>query len=184
MMSEDIDGVLSRSEVLHSADSVRRAVDKMAGDIAAELADKDPLLLCVMNGAVMPTGLLLERLAFPLRLDYVHATRYRGGTRGGELKWIARPRKPLAGENLLIVDDIFDEGITLEMIVEDCRARGARRVYSAVLVEKRRTRSTPYRPDFVALSVEDRYVFGCGMDFREYLRNLPGIHAVADQDLR
>jgi hypoxanthine phosphoribosyltransferase len=126
--------------------------------------------------------LLLLRLGFPLRLDYVHATRYRGTTRGGELEWIKRPRTSLRDEHVLIVDDIFDEGITLELIARHCRAQGARSVHSAVLVEKQRARQCDYRPDFVGLEVADRYVFGMGMDYKEYLRNVAGIYAVADQD--
>ena len=180
---EEIRGVLSRAELLRSAQEVEQAAGRLAGEIRDELGGKDPLVLCVMNGAVIPAAMLLLRLDFPLRLDYVHATRYRSGTRGGELEWIAHPRIPLRDEHVLVVDDIYDEGTTLELIVADCREQGARSVRSAVLVEKLRTRECSYRPDFIGLEVEDRYVFGAGMDYKEYLRNLPAIYAVADEDL-
>lgn len=180
---EQINAVYARAEQLHSAGRVEQALEHLAAVIRSELGDKDPLVLCVMNGAVIPAALLLMRLDFPLRLDYVHATRYRGATSGGELEWINRARTPLRGEHVLIVDDIFDEGTTLELIALDCRAQGACSVRSAVLVEKRRARQCEYRPDFIGLEVEDRYVFGMGMDYKEYLRNVPGIYAVADEDL-
>jgi hypoxanthine phosphoribosyltransferase len=180
---EEIKGVLSRAEQLHSAEEVEQAAERLAGAIRDELAEKDPLVLCVMNGAVIPVAMLLLRLDFPLRLDYIHATRYRGATSGGELEWIASPRMPLWDEHVLVVDDIYDEGTTLELIVGSCREQGARSVRSAVLVEKLRPRQCRYRPDFIGLEVDDRYVFGAGMDYKEYLRNLPAIYAVADEDL-
>ncbi len=182
-MQTHLSGIRQRAEILHSPVAVEQAVRRMAQAVTAELGGKDPLLLCVMNGAVIPTAMLMLHLDFPLRLDYVHATRYRGETSGGELHWKQHPAQPLQGEDLLIVDDIFDEGTTLAMIADYCREQGARSVRSAVLVEKQRRRSTSYRPDFVGLQVEDRYVFGAGMDYKEYLRNMPAIYAVADEDL-
>jgi len=181
---EHIQGVKSRAEQLCSAQEVEQALERLAAAISEEFADKDPLVLCVMNGAVIPAGMLLALLDFPLRQDYIHATRYRSGTRGGELEWIAQPRIPLRDEYVLVIDDIFDAGTTLELIVESCREQGARSVHSAVLVEKLRPRECSYRPDFIGLEVADRYVFGMGMDYKEYLRNLPAIYAVADEDLR
>jgi len=183
MDPEQIRGVLARAELLHSAERVEQAVATLAAAIRGVLGNQDPLVLCVMNGAVIPTALLLTRLDFPLRLDHLHATRYQGTTCGGELKWLTRPRWPLRDEHILVVDDIFDAGTTLEQIVQDCWAAGARSVHSAVLVEKLRPRECRYRPDFVGLTVADRYVFGVGMDYKEYLRNLPGIYAVAEGDL-
>jgi hypoxanthine phosphoribosyltransferase len=79
---------------------------------------------------------------------------------------------------VLIIDDILDEGYTLEAIVKACRAEGAAWVASAVAVEKRHGRGCGYQADFVGLEVPDRYVFGYGMDYQEYLRNAPGIFAV------
>lgn len=181
--ADQIKGVLARAELLHPAERVEQAIGSLAAAIRTVLGDKDPLVLCVMNGAVIPAALLLTRLDFPLRLDHLHATRYRSTTQGGELEWLSRPRWPLRDEHVLVVDDIFDEGTTLELIVQDCQAAGTRSVHTAVLVEKLRARSCHYRPDFVGLTVPDRYVFGVGMDYKEYLRNLPGIYAVADIDL-
>ncbi len=130
--------VLARAEQLYSQGDVELALGRMAEQISARLSGQNPVVLCVMNGALIPTGHLLIRLPFPLRQDYIHATRYRGGTSGAELQWIGRPGTPLEGETVLVIDDILDEGVTLAEIVKYCRQAGARSVYSAVLVEKRR----------------------------------------------
>jgi hypoxanthine phosphoribosyltransferase len=172
------------ADCLHDRVAVERALDDMAQAVRARLDGADPVVLVVMTGGVIPAAGLLLRLDFPLRLDYVHATRYRETTSGGELSWKRRHEVPLAGRTVLVIDDILDEGYTLQAIVEHCRREGAARVWSAVLVEKRHDRGIGFIADFVGLTVEDRYVFGYGMDYKGYLRNAPGIYAVADHHLR
>jgi hypoxanthine phosphoribosyltransferase len=167
------------ADLLHPKQAVEAALDRMAAQITAQLADSNPLLLCVLTGGIIPTGQLTTRLDFPLQLDYLHATRYRGATRGGELNWIAHPSISLRDRVVLVIDDILDEGTTLAAIIEHCRDEGASQVYSAVLVDKLHDRKHHHmKADFTGLEVPDRYVFGYGMDYKDYLRNAPGIYAV------
>jgi hypoxanthine phosphoribosyltransferase len=173
--------VLKHAQLLHDADAVRRALDRMAAEITAELADTHPVVLCVLTGGIIPAGHLLTRLTFPLEIDYLHATRYRGATQGEHVQWVCRPETGLQGRTVLIIDDILDEGHTLADILEYCNTAGTRQLYSAVLVEKQHTRrADAIRADFTGLHVEDRYVFGFGMDYKGHFRNLDGIYAVAD----
>jgi len=170
--------VMQEADLLCDKQQVEAGFDKMAAEITSKLADKNPIVLCIMTGGVIPAGMLLPRLDFPLTTDYIHATRYGHNTQGGELDWIVKPHKPLKDRVVLLVDDIFDEGLTLEAIAHDCKEAGAAEVYSAVLVEKIRQRSSKMKVDFVGLDVEDRYLFGYGMDYKGYLRNAAGIYAV------
>ena len=172
--------VYDEAECLFERHQVEAAIAQMAEAITAQLAEKDPLVLAVMSGAMIPAGILLSHLDFPLQIDYLHASRYRGETSGGELHWRVRPRYALRGRVVLIIDDILDEGLTLQAIIESCREQGAAEVYSAVLVRKQHQRNIGIAADFVGLEVEDRYLFGYGMDYKEYLRNAPGIFAVND----
>ncbi|MCF7989715.1 MAG: hypoxanthine-guanine phosphoribosyltransferase [Thiohalocapsa sp.] len=184
MTSDHYRGVLERADRLVSRDAVEAAFDRIAAEINRDFADKDPLVLCVVTGGIVTAGILLPRLDFALRLDYLHATRYRGNTSGGSLEWRHRPSEAIRGEHVLVVDDIFDEGITMAEIVAACREDGAASVHSVVLVEKERERSTDYRPDIIGLQVPDRYVMGYGLDYKSYFRNMPGIYAAADADVR
>lgn len=168
---------------LHSLAEVDRAVAHMAAAISRDYAGRDPLVITVMNGGVVLAGRILPLLDFPLQTDYLHATRYQGATSGGELHWIARPRQALAGRHLLILDDILDVGSTLLAITAACRAEGAASVATAVLVDKRHERKAApgLKADYTALEVEDAYVFGCGMDYKHYWRNAPGIFATVEE---
>jgi hypoxanthine phosphoribosyltransferase len=175
---EESQQVMKEADLLCSQQQIETALDHMAIEIKQQLGDQNPLVLCVMTGGIIPAGMLLPRLDFPLNLDYIHATRYGHKTKGGELDWIVKPSKPLKDRVVLLIDDILDEGLTLEAIIHDCKNAGAKAVYSAVLVEKIRTRPTEIKADFVGVEIEDRYLFGYGMDYKGYLRNAAGIYAV------
>lgn len=175
---ETIKQVEAESDCLSDEKQLNDILDTVAENISADLADKNPLVLCVMTGGVVPTGHLVTRLSFPLQLDYIHATRYRGETSGGKLHWIQEPSISLKDRVVLIIDDIFDEGITLLEIVKYCKAKGAESVKSMVLVNKVHDRKADYQPDYIGIDIEDRYLFGFGMDYKNYLRNVYAIHAV------
>ncbi|RAP37841.1 hypoxanthine-guanine phosphoribosyltransferase [Legionella quinlivanii] len=176
----NIKEVYEKSSLLFSTQEVEAALDRMAASINEVLQDKNPVILCVMIGGLVPMGNLLPRLNFPLEVDYVHATRYNGEIRGGELIWKVKPSVNLEGRTVLVVDDILDGGVTLAAIIDTVAAMGAEAVYSAVLVDKYRKRvpNGLQKADFVGLEVEDHYIFGYGMDYNEYLRNAPGIFVV------
>ncbi len=170
---------------LYRREEVDAALDRMAYDIHNTLEYENPIFLCVMVGGLISTGHLLTRIDFPLELDYVHATRYQGKTSGSELVWKNKPNTRLKGRTVLVLDDILDGGITLQEIVDYCKKEGAKKVYTAVLVEKEGVRlkdGLPYA-DFTGLKVENYYLFGYGMDYKEYLRNAPGIYAVSKEHL-
>ena len=177
---EEVDSVWKEADCLWSQQQVERAIETQAQIIEAQLGDKNPLVLVVMKGGLMFGSSLLLKLRFPLEVDYIHVTRYGMGLSGSELQWKVTPQESLDGRHVLIVDDILDEGLTLEAIMQACLSQGAASVASAVLVEKKHARkpNPDFHADFTCLEVPDRYVFGYGMDYKGYLRNADGIYAV------
>ena len=171
-------------ECLHDAEAVRFAIDQLAVRIALDLADARPVVVCVMNGGLPFTAALLARFAFPLELDHVHATRYRRASagehpRGGELSVRAAPTRSLADRTVLLVDDVLDEGVTLERLKTQFEEDGAARVRTAVLVDKAVAGRT-FAADYAALSAPNRYLVGWGMDHDGWYRNLRSIYALGD----
>jgi len=169
---------LDSADLLLSAQDVNNAIADMATQIAADIGDTKPLVLCVMGGGVVFTGQLLPQLNFPLEFDYVQASRYHNNTEGQHLVWKVMPGDNVKDRTVLVLDDILDEGHTLAAIKEKCLAHGAKRVVVAVLVEKILNKTKPIKADYVGLQVPDRYVFGCGMDVYGWWRNLPAIYAL------
>ncbi|MDR0736639.1 MAG: hypoxanthine-guanine phosphoribosyltransferase [Zoogloeaceae bacterium] len=179
MHREEALALLKNAELIHPETVVQDAVRQVAARVKEELAGENPVVLCVMSGAVPFAGELLQRLDFPLDFDYLHASRYGANTSGhNKLTWRSGPWIDLKDRVVLVVDDILDEGITLSTICERIRQMGARRVLTAVFVEKATGRAKPIQTDFVGLAVPDRFVFGFGMDICGAWRNLPAIYAV------
>ena len=171
-------GLINSADVLFSAEEVSIAVDRMAVEITEKLGEEYPLVLSVMGGAVVFTGQLLPRLAFPLDFDYVHVSRYGDKTHGGELVWRQAPKEDVRDRVVLVLDDILDEGHTMAAIRDKVMEMGAKACFSAVFANKLISKEKPMQADFVGLDVPDRYVFGYGMDVRGAWRNLPAIYAL------
>ncbi len=160
---------------------VEAAVERLAIAINAHYGKQPIIMVAVMTGAIMPAAWLASRLKMPLQMDFIHATRYAGQTEGGELDFRVPPRLNLQNHDVLIVDDIYDVGLTLQLIERYCASRGARSVNSAVLVRKIHNRKTTGKlPAFIGMEVEDKYVFGCGMDAYEEWRHLEQILALEE----
>lgn len=177
---EDMQEVKSKARLLYDRDQVESALDRMAGELTDKVSGRDPVLLAVMNGGLIPLGMLLPRLDFPLRVDYLHATRYRERTFGTDLQWKKTQEYPLEGETVVVVDDILDEGHTLQAIVDYCRAQGAAEVVSVVLVQKTHERGNDMEADIIGLTTPDKYLFGYGMDYKGYWRNAAGIYFIEE----
>lgn len=172
--------VMAEADCLYTNEQLEAAIHQVAQSINAELAERNPVVFCVMNGGLIFAGKLLPQLDFPLELSYLHATRYRNETTGGELFWKAKPEISFMDRDVLIIDDILDEGHTLAAISDFCRHAGARQVHTAVLIDKTHDRKArpELKADYVGLPCVDRYIFGYGMDYKGYWRNAPGIYAV------
>ncbi len=178
--------VLPTAELVHDRATLAAAIDTMAAAIRDDYAadGRAPLFVTIMHGG-MPFA---AQLAFALgergqdlEFDYLHATRYRGNTSGSGLAWLHRPATPMEGRRVLLVDDILDEGHTLQAVRRWCEDQGAADVRVAVLAVKRHDRCVEgVCADYVGVEVPDRYVFGYGMDFHEQGRNLPAIYALPE----
>ena len=172
--------ILADADLIHSDSVVQTALDQVAQAIRGRLADRHPVVLCVMTGGVVFCGQLMAKLDFPVDFDYLHATRYGPETQGGKISWRTAPWTSVKGRTVLVVDDILDEGITLAAVKESLKRLGADEVLTAVFADKLNGKDKPIAADFVGLTVPDRFVFGYGMDVDGAWRNLPAIYAMKE----
>lgn len=171
------------STVLFEQQEIDRGIAQIALETSKAIADSYPLVLCVMNGGLYFTGQLMRHWQFPLTLDYVHATRYRLSTLGSDVVWKAYPQNDIKDRHVIIVDDIFDQGYTLQDITEYCLKHGAKSVKSCFLIRKSHARKkADIDADFVALECSDHYIYGNGMDLKSHFRNLKDIYALSEDD--
>ena len=187
----DLATALATADLIHDRASLEHGIARMAAEICRDYAGDGrasvatrPVFLTVMHGGLPFAAQLAMEVGargLDLEFDYLHATRYRGATTGGELVWKHRPATPLQGRRVLLADDILDEGHTMAAIGQWCLAQGAVDVRIAALAVKVHARCVPgLKADYVGVEVPDRYVFGYGMDYHEQGRNLPAIYALRD----
>ena len=182
--NQEIEKTLRNSECLISSIEVAAAYQRLAAQLNLHYAGLNPIVMVVMNGGLIPAGQLLTHLTFYHRMHYIHASRYRDNEGTNELDWKFKPDVSIAGEHVLLIDDIFDEGITLKTIVEELGKENPLSIESCVLLNKEHDRKVAdFDVDFVGINVADRYVYGCGMDFHGYLRHLPGIYAIKEDKI-
>lgn len=177
------DPILTRAAVAFDSTAIDAAVTRVADAITSECAGHDPVVLCVLAGAMPFTAALIPRMQFALELDFARLSRYRDGTRGGELRWMQEPATSLADREVIIVDDVLDAGDTLAELRRYCTDAGAASVRDAVLVVKASTRRPEgLVPTWSGLQAGPGFLFGYGMDLDGHYRNLPEIRILPGEE--
>ena len=148
-------------------------VEGLAREIDAHYGKRPLTVIAVMTGSLVLFADLIRRLSMPQRVGVIRASSYRGGTTSGELKVDSDMMIDVAGRDVLLVDDIFDTGRTLDRLTGMMSEFGASSVQTAVLLHKRRDHEVELRPDFVAFEIPDEFVVGYGLDYLDMYRNLP-----------
>jgi hypoxanthine phosphoribosyltransferase len=171
--------IKEQAKVVITEQQIEDALERLASQLQNDYQELNPVFLVVLNGGLVFSGQLLPRLDFLCQLDYCHATRYDGAFRGDKIRWKCEPQMTLTDRHIIIVDDILDEGHTLNAIIDYCEQQQALSVKSLVLVEKLHDRkSTPGQTaDYCELTVPDEYVFGFGMDYSHHWRNTKQIYS-------
>lgn len=177
--------VQNKATKLITHEQLQHAFDRMAVEITEKLADKDPLFLVIMNGALFCAAEIMRRLNFPMQMDYVQATRYCGKTHGSTIQWKKEPGTSVKNRVVVIIDDILDGGLTFQAVIDYCYGEGAKEVYTAVMLDKPTARlpNVLKSADFTGIAIENKFVYGCGLDYYEYLRNVPDIYVVAPEHM-
>ena len=171
--------LMTVSKCLVKQNELEKLIKIMAKEIEVKLGTLNLIIVTIMNGGLIPTGIFMKYFQPACELDYIHLSRYGNQTTGGRIKWHRRPQKIIHNRNILLIDDILDQGVTLETAVNECYNQGAKSVHTAVMVKKDITHRQGFqKSDFFALELPDEYLFGSGLDYKGYFRNLDGIYAV------
>ncbi|MCA9139353.1 MAG: hypoxanthine phosphoribosyltransferase [Planctomycetales bacterium] len=160
--------------ILLDEDQLQAGVERLATEIDRFYGSKRPLtVIAVMTGSLVLFADLIRRLSMPQRVGVIQASSYRGGTESGELAVNSNMLIDVKGRDVLLVDDIFDTGRTLDHLTGLIRGLGAKSTKTAVLLHKHRQHAVSLRPDFVGFEIPDEFVVGYGLDYMDMYRNLP-----------
>jgi hypoxanthine phosphoribosyltransferase len=171
-------------KILLSQDELRSGVERLAGEIAAYYGEEPLTIIGVLTGSVVLLADLIRLLRMPLRVGVVQCRSYRGKTtKPGTLAVNADLLPEIRGHRVLLVDDIFDTGQTLEQLLVDFDELRPRTLDSAVLLRKRGRQRVSVEPDFVGFEIPDEFVVGYGLDYHDAYRNLPYVASLQPHEL-
>lgn len=157
------------------------AVSKVADAINRDLEGKDPLFICVLNGAFMFAGDLMKRVNVPCEITFVKLSSYDGLYTTGTVKEVIGLNESVVGRNVVIVEDIVDTGITMERILSSLRAKGAKEIKVATFLQKPDALQRDIQVDYVAMKIPNDFIVGYGLDYDGYGRNLKDIYTVVTE---
>ena len=167
-------------EVLFTAAQIERRVAELGRDISKSYGDAPLTVVGVLKGSVIFLADLVRQIESPLTYDFVQVASYGDRTVGQEPRLRIGAQTPLAGRNVLLVDDIADTGRTLQLVYELVRKEGPADLKVCVLLDKRGRRQVEMPVDFVGFAIPDRFVVGYGLDLAERWRNLPYLAAAVE----
>jgi len=170
------------SRVIYTNADITKSISSLAAELNNYYRGQEVVVLAVMTGAIPFAGQLLTQLDFDLVISYAHVSRYKNNLGQDEINEIYFPGKEyVSGKNLLVLDDIHDEGKTLNFIQDKLKNQGAKEIKSAVLFNKK-IKNKIAKADFKCLDVPDHYVYGFGLDFNGIGRNIPHLYAYDKKD--
>ncbi len=168
-------------EILVQADDVRRRVRELGVEIGRDYADKDLLLVGILKGAVFFLADLMRALDIPCEVDFMAVASYGSATdSSGVVRILKDLDQPIAGRNVLIVEDIVDSGLTLQYLLRNLGARDPASVDVCALLTKPDRRKVELDPRYVGFEIPDRFAIGYGLDHAERYRNLPYVAALRE----
>jgi hypoxanthine phosphoribosyltransferase len=171
-------------EVLLSAEELAAGIGRLSAAVRQAVGRRPLTVVGVLTGSIVLVSDLIRRLEGPVQVSMVWASSYRGtATAPGALELRLDLLPDLTGQEVLLVDDIFDTGRTLEALVRELSRRGAARVRSLVLLRKAGRSEVAIQPDFVGFDIPDAFVVGYGLDFDGAWRHLPYLAALDSADI-
>ena len=171
-------------KVLLSADELATGIGRLSTAVRAAVGRRPLTVVGVLTGSIVLVADLIRRLEGPVRVSMVWASSYRGtDTRPGGLELRLDLLPDLTGHEVLLVDDIFDSGRTLDALMAELRRRGAASVRSLVLLRKAGRAEVALQPDFVGFDIPDAFVVGYGLDFDGLWRHLPYLAALEESEI-
>jgi hypoxanthine phosphoribosyltransferase len=170
----------SSIDLLYSESQIQSEISILAKQMTEDFVDKNPIFICIMMGGMLFFTDLVKRINCDLELDYVHVSRFnKENNLPGDFSWIAEPQIDMTNRTVVVIDDILDRGITLQKIKLYCESKGAKEFHSAVLIDKKHSRSKSglQEVDYSCFTLtSDVFIFGYGLDYKGVCRNIPNIY--------
>ncbi|GAB6009179.1 hypoxanthine phosphoribosyltransferase [Bacteroidia bacterium] len=165
-------------ELFLTQDVIENAIDKVAEQLNKDMAGKDPLFVCVLNGSFIYAAELMKRVTIPCEVSFVKVSSYKGVTSTGKLKEIYGLEEDIKDRTVVIVEDIVDTGHTMALMLEQLSCDEPKEIFVSTLLLKPDALKQPVQLDYVALEIPNDFIVGYGLDYDGYGRNLSDIYKI------
>ena len=166
---------------------LQKKITEIATQINEKLKNwKEPALaICVLKGSFMFFSDLVRQINSDIKCDFLSCSSYGSSNKSsGEVKLTLDLASPIAGQNVIIIEDIVDTGLTMSFLVESIKARKPESITTVTLLDKKSARQNDFQPDIAGFEIPDEFVVGYGLDYNDYYRNLPYIATLRPQAIR
>lgn len=170
-------------KTLLSERTLRRGVQELAEQINSAYEGRPLTIVGVLTGSIVFLADMIRLLRMPLRVGVIQASSYRGATNRGPLVINSDLMPDIANRDVLVVDDIFDTGNTLDELLTLMDKLGPLSIRTAVLMRKQGRQEVELKPDFIAFEIPNEFVVGYGLDYRDEFRNLPFVAALEEAEI-
>lgn len=168
-------------DVIINEEEIANKVSELAVEIQRDYAGKKLLVIGVLKGASVFLADLIRKLDLDIRIDFISASSYgMSSISSGEVKIDKDLDYPINGENILIVEDIIDTGLTLKYLVDNLSSRAPADIKICTLLDKPSRREVNIAVDYIGFEIPDRFIVGYGIDYAEKYRNLPYIAVIEE----
>ena len=168
------------SEVLISEEQLSIRIKELGAEITRDYAGKELLVVCILRGGVMFMTDLVRQINTPLAFEFMAVSSYGSGARSssGDVRITLDLNTSIAGRHVLIVEDIIDSGRTLASVIDLLKTRDPASLFVCTLLDKVSRREVDVPVRYRGFAIEDKFVFGYGLDMDDYYRNLPFVGVV------
>jgi len=168
-------------EILITKEGIEKEVTRLAQEISRDYQGKHPLLLGILKGSFVFMADLIRHLEIPVEIDFVSLSSY-GSKKvtSGEIKVVQGLRSPVKGRDVLVIEDIVDNGLTVGYFLDYLKKRKPSSLKLCVLFDKPSGRKIPVVIDYRGITVPNKFVVGYGLDYSERFRHLPDLYVVED----
>jgi len=175
-MRNDAEIYKDLESILINREEIQKAVREMGEQITKDYAGKEPVMVCILKGALMFFSDLIREVDLPLKTEFMAISSYGSATKtSGVVRILKDLDRDIVGQDVLVVEDIVDSGLTLSYLKRTLEDRGAASIRIVTLLDKPARRRVDLKTDYSCFSIPDAFVVGYGLDYDEKYRNLPDI---------